>query len=56
MASIKLDKELISDADLGQLEELVKVAKSIKVKDDVKFQQLKNKSLPKLFSHNNKVI
>ena len=56
MASSKLDKELIDDTDKILLEDLLKLAKSIKPADDVKFQELKNKVLPELLYIDPKVI
>ena len=38
------------------LEELLKLAKSVKTSDDVKFQELKNKVIPELFQIDNKII
>ncbi len=56
MASSKLDKELLDETDKIMLEELLKLAKSVKTSDDVKFQELKNKVIPELFQIDNKII
>jgi superfamily II DNA or RNA helicase len=56
MASVKLDKELLFEADTQLLEELLRLAKSIKPADDVKLQKLKNTTLPELFTHDSKII
>ena len=56
MASVKLDKELLFEADTLLLEEMLRVSKSIRPADDVKLQELKNKVLPELFTHDTKLI
>lgn len=56
MASIKLDKELISENDRILLQDMLLVAKSVKPKDDVKLQELKNKTLTDLFKFDDKII
>ena len=56
MASSKLDKELMVENDKTHLEELLKLAKAVKPKDDVKLLELKNKIIPELFDIDKKII
>lgn len=56
MASSKLDKELIDETDKILLEDLLKLAKSVKTADDVKFQKLKNTIIPELHEIDKKII
>lgn len=56
MASSKLDKELMDEKEKNSLAEILKLAKSVKPKDDIKLQELIDKILPFLFNQDNKII
>lgn len=56
MASSKLDKELLDEADKEELKSLLHTAKAVKPADDVKLQELKNNTIPELFHIDKKII
>lgn len=56
MASSKLDKEFLDEADKEELKSLLQTAKAVKPADDVKLQELKNSTIPELFKIDKKII
>lgn len=54
--SEKLDESAIVPEEITKVEELIKYASLIKVKDDKKFQKLLSEVIPDLFSYDNKII
>jgi len=54
--SEKLDESAIVPEEITKVEELIKFASTIKVKDDKKFQKLISEVIPDLFSYDSKII